>query len=61
MKQLDGWKTKITAIVTMVLNMLSMFDIVSLPPEQMMEINAALIALIGAFLHAKMTRKMGDG
>ena len=61
MDALNGWKTKITAIITMALNMLSMFDIVKFTPEQMMEINAALIALIGAFLHAKMTRKMGTG
>lgn len=57
MDVLPGMKTNITAVVALGFNALSMLGIVTVPEEQVIQINAGLLALISIFLGLKVERQ----
>lgn len=52
-----GMKTKLTAIVTALFNVLALTGVLDMDPGTAETINAGLVALIGLFLAMKIDRK----
>jgi len=53
---LEGYKTKITAALTAIINLANMIGWVDLQPEVADQINAGLLGLVGLFLALKVDR-----
>lgn len=53
---IPGLKTKLTAIITALFNVLSLSGVLDVDPDTAETINAGLVALIGLFLAMKIDR-----
>lgn len=54
---LDGKKTHITSAVTAIFNLLAVFKIYEITPEQLIAINAALGSIIAIFIRLGVSRE----